>query len=58
MEQDVYSEVPNARPFLRWHEGGKLTYNTLKDFRMSIEKQGTLLNEDDSMDFGGCGCAI
>ena len=58
MEQDVYDTVPNARPFLRWHENGKITYNTLKDFRMSIEKQGTLLNEDDSMDFGGCGCAI
>ena len=58
MEQEVYDKVPKAKPFLRMISKGKMAYITLYHLRMSLEGDKMQLSLEDSLDFGGCGCAI
>ena len=56
-EELAYKDNPNLRPFLRKTIGGKLRYITMKQYReWFLESNG--ITEDESIDFGGCGCAL
>jgi hypothetical protein len=56
-EQLAIKDNPNLRPFLKKTVAGKVRYLTLKEYREEFLEKN-LLSEDDSMDMGGCGCAI
>lgn len=56
-EQLAIKGNTNLRPFLKKTINGRKRYLTLKEYREQfLEKD--LLTEDETMDMGGCGCAI
>lgn len=57
-EQELYSRVPNAKPFLKKSEDGEMQYLSLKTLRekfLEPEANGAAC-QIDLWDFGGCGC--
>lgn len=56
-EQTAMYKNPNLRPFLRKTINGKLTYITMKEYRESYLETNNV-TDDESMEFGGCGCAL
>lgn len=56
-EQLAIKKNPNLRHFLRKTINGKLTYISMRDYRINyLEKN--LVSEDENNEFGGCGCAL
>ena len=47
-EEEVYTQIPNARPFLRKTVKGKLTYITLKEYRLKYLEAGKDLENEES----------
>ena len=56
-EQRVMQNNPKLKPFLRKTINGKLTYITLRDYRINYLESGNI-SQDESLQFGGCGCAL
>ena len=56
-EQRVMQNNPKLKPFLRKTINGKLTYITLRDCRINYLESGNI-SQDESLQFGGCGCAL
>lgn len=56
-ERKLREEVPNVKPFLRKMVNGKQYYIWLEDYRDYLQS-GKPLTDDESCDWGGCGCAI
>ena len=59
-EQELYAEVPNAKPFLRVTENDETRYMSLKELReerLEPEAAGEACNLD-LFDWGGCGCFL
>lgn len=56
-EQEAIKNNPKLKHFLRKTINGKLTYISMKEYRENylVPNQVT---EDESMEFGGCGCAL
>ncbi len=56
-EQLAIQKNPNLKHFLRKTINGKLTYISMRDYRINyLEKN--LVSEDENNEFGGCGCAL
>lgn len=57
-EQQLYTDVPNAKPFLRKTENGIKRYLTLKELREEYldPEAADAKCRIDMYDFGGCGC--
>jgi len=56
-EQDVYDSIGKQHPFLRKSSGAVIQYITLEDYRKQyLEKND--ITQQESLEFGGCGCAI
>jgi hypothetical protein len=56
-EADVYAKIGKSHPFLRKKEGGVLKYITLQEYRERYLETGDV-TASESLDFGGCGCAV
>lgn len=56
-EADVYKSLGAVYPFLKKTENKVLRRLTLKEYREGY-LDTNLVSEDDSFEFGGCGCAI
>jgi len=60
LENEMQEELlmrthPRTKPFLRKQVKGVLRYMTMKEYRL---KYLDSLTDDESLDFGGCGCAL
>jgi hypothetical protein len=56
-EQLAIKKNPNLKHFLRKTINGKLTYISMRDYRINyLEKN--LVSVDENNEFGGCGCAL
>ena len=51
-------ENPKLRPFLKKQVNKQQLYLTLKQYREQYLEKNDKSVEEDSQDFGGCGCAI
>jgi 3'-phosphoadenosine 5'-phosphosulfate sulfotransferase (PAPS reductase)/FAD synthetase len=56
-EADVYQTIGNY-PFLRKTVGGKLSYITLREYRMLLESPSYSPDDDDKYSTGSCNCAL
>lgn len=56
-ELETYQKIGSCRPFLRKTINGELTYITLREYREQYLEPSKVEREE-SLDFGGCGCAI
>ena len=56
-ELEVNNEIGEKYPFLRKSVNGVKNYITLQEYRVDYLERD-LVTEDESMEFGGCGCAI
>lgn len=56
-EEKCYQGIGKRYPFLRKSVKGVKTYITLREFREKYLETG-LITADESLEFGGCGCAI
>lgn len=56
-EQLAYANNPSLRPFLRKTINGKIRYLTMKQYREWF-LEGSGITEEESLEFGGCGCAL
>lgn len=56
-EQELMSHNPKLRPFLKKMVNGVNYYITLKEYRENY-LEPKLVTEEESMEFGGCGCAL
>jgi Phosphoadenosine phosphosulfate reductase family len=56
-EQETYDLIGSVYPFLRKTINGKLEYITMKQYRIFLES-GKNLTYEESIDYGGCGCAL
>lgn len=54
-EQNAIKRNPNLRPFLKKMIKGEVHYITMKEYR---EKYLNQITEEESLEFGGCGCAL
>lgn len=58
MMEEVMKENPKLRSFLRKQVNKQQLYLTLKQYREQYLEKNYKSVEEDSQDFGGCGCAI
>jgi len=56
-EQDVYNNIDKTFKIIRKQTRGVKEYMSLKDFRIKYLEDDSL-EDDNLLDFGGCGCAI
>lgn len=56
-EKLVYQACSKARPFLTKEIAGKKVYLTLEQYRTQYLEKNKV-SENESLDFGGCGCAL
>lgn len=54
-QEQIMAKNPSLRPFLRKTIDGRIHYITLKEYRTKYLSE---LTEQESLDFGGCGCAL
>lgn len=56
--EELMKENPKLRPFLKKQVNKQQLYLTLKQYREQYLEKNDKSVEEDSQDFGGCGCAI